>query len=364
MADGPELIELVGHVILHAQILAGDVPTAPVLRAQGDAPGGDQRGHLLADDGRGLVERFALQRDVVDVDVRVEHAVAPVERALDVHEPRTRARADDDQHEQHGGGQHADHAAADGLRPAGAGLLAQRFTLFRRGLGARLRGGALRLLPFFCGLRRGAGRGGLLFRRGLPASAGGCARGVVRGDEPVRLLISGDHDFARRFLLRLLCGSLRPPSAAGLILLRHPVTSFFHASKRGACPAFIYKVSAYIILHFPPGCKSYLPCGARPALSLPYIDGGGGAFLSQECAQGPKLFASRVLTFFPRLAIMYPLLLKAANCISGSAGIGRQARLRGVCCMTYGFKSHLPHQTGNWDGSSFPFFHVLRAFSF
>ena len=26
------------------------------------------------------------------------------------------------------------------------------------------------------------------------------------------------------------------------------------------------------------------------------------------------------------------------------AGIGRQARLRGVCCMTYGFKSHLPHQ--------------------
>ena len=32
------------------------------------------------------------------------------------------------------------------------------------------------------------------------------------------------------------------------------------------------------------------------------------------------------------------------NSKCGSAGIGRQARLRGVCCMTYGFKSHLPHQ--------------------
>ena len=26
------------------------------------------------------------------------------------------------------------------------------------------------------------------------------------------------------------------------------------------------------------------------------------------------------------------------------AGIGRQARLRGVCCKTYGFKSHHSHQ--------------------
>ena len=32
------------------------------------------------------------------------------------------------------------------------------------------------------------------------------------------------------------------------------------------------------------------------------------------------------------------------NIICGSAGIGRQARLRGVCLTTYGFKSHLPHQ--------------------
>ncbi len=29
---------------------------------------------------------------------------------------------------------------------------------------------------------------------------------------------------------------------------------------------------------------------------------------------------------------------------SASAGTGRQARLRGVCCMTYGFKSRLAHQ--------------------
>ena len=32
------------------------------------------------------------------------------------------------------------------------------------------------------------------------------------------------------------------------------------------------------------------------------------------------------------------------NKISGCAGIGRQARLRGVCQQTYGFKSHQPHQ--------------------
>ena len=36
--------------------------------------------------------------------------------------------------------------------------------------------------------------------------------------------------------------------------------------------------------------------------------------------------------------------LARSNLICGSAGIGRQARLRGVCRTTYGFKSHLPHQ--------------------
>ncbi len=30
--------------------------------------------------------------------------------------------------------------------------------------------------------------------------------------------------------------------------------------------------------------------------------------------------------------------------ICGSAGTGRQARLRGVCFTTYGFKSRLPHK--------------------
>ncbi len=32
--------------------------------------------------------------------------------------------------------------------------------------------------------------------------------------------------------------------------------------------------------------------------------------------------------------------------VRGSGGIGRRARLRGVCIPTYGFKSRLPHQTG------------------
>ena len=58
-----------------------------------------------------------------------------------------------------------------------------------------------------------------------------------------------------------------------------------------------------------------------------------------------EFFRFRVLTFPFLLTIIYPLHLMQPNCICGSAGIGRQARLRGVCCMTYGFKSHLPHQS-------------------
>ena len=40
---------------------------------------------------------------------------------------------------------------------------------------------------------------------------------------------------------------------------------------------------------------------------------------------------------------------------SGSAGIGRQVRLRGVCRKAYGFKSHLPHQKRPPKRWSFPF---------
>ena len=35
---------------------------------------------------------------------------------------------------------------------------------------------------------------------------------------------------------------------------------------------------------------------------------------------------------------------RAGDISGGCAGIGRQARLRGVCQQTYGFKSHQPHQ--------------------
>ncbi len=60
-----------------------------------------------------------------------------------------------------------------------------------------------------------------------------------------------------------------------------------------------------------------------------------------------ELFFSQVLTKGFNLRIINALLLESINCICGSAGIGRQARLRGVCCMTYGFKSHLPHHSKN-----------------
>ena len=119
-----------------------------------------------------------------------------------------------------------------------------------------------------------------------------------------------------------------------------PITSCL--KKAGKRPREVNSVSLYIILHFLSGCKGYLPESACRR-SLPYIDEGRGVFPSRNARAAQKTFLSRVLTFSADLAIMYPLLLKAANCICGSAGIGRQARLRGVCCMTYGFKSHLPH---------------------
>ena len=54
----------------------------------------------------------------------------------------------------------------------------------------------------------------------------------------------------------------------------------------------------------------------------------------------------------------------AAKFICGSAGIGRQARLRGVCCTTYGFKSHLPHQTGNPETTEVSGFFLLQSILF
>jgi len=47
------------------------------------------------------------------------------------------------------------------------------------------------------------------------------------------------------------------------------------------------------------------------------------------------------------------------------AGIGRQARLRGVCCMTYGFKSRHSHQVKNdmTDRQEMEMFLALKSYS-
>lgn len=63
MSDCPELVELVGDVILHVQAVAGDIPAASVLGSQGDAERGDERLHLLGDDRRRFVERLAPQAE-------------------------------------------------------------------------------------------------------------------------------------------------------------------------------------------------------------------------------------------------------------------------------------------------------------
>ena len=99
MPDRPELVELVGNVVLHIQAVAGDIPAAPVLGAQGDAERGNERLHLLGDDRRRLVERLALKRNIVDEDIRIEYAVSAVKRLLDIDEPTARTHADDQQHD-------------------------------------------------------------------------------------------------------------------------------------------------------------------------------------------------------------------------------------------------------------------------
>ena len=43
----------------------------------------------------------------------------------------------------------------------------------------------------------------------------------------------------------------------------------------------------------------------------------------------------------------------------GGAGIGRQARLRGVCLMACGFKSHPPHHMDNIYRFSIDIVHIL-----
>ena len=45
-----------------------------------------------------------------------------------------------------------------------------------------------------------------------------------------------------------------------------------------------------------------------------------------------------------KLLTKRPISSKITIVVCGRAGIGRQARLRGVCQPTYGFKSHRPHQ--------------------
>ena len=262
VADGPELIELVGDVILHVQAVAGDIPTAAILRAQGDFERGNQRLHLLGDERRRLVERLALKRDVVDVDVRVEHAVAAVERLLDIHQARARTDADDQQHHGDHAAERADGQAAELARAALSGLFAHRARrrfLFpggrfprrgglagRRGVLCRVgRAFAARLLHLQNGLRllraaRGvSGRlrlGFLLF-----VSAGGRAAGI--GNHPIRRILLGAHDDAHR-LLRNGRG-LGPASAAGRLAIICHGLHLLIQSKSGANPACVYDVILY-----------------------------------------------------------------------------------------------------------------------
>lgn len=249
MADGPKLVELIGHIVLHIEAVAGDIPAAAVLCAQSDLERRNQRLHLLGDERRRFIERFALKRDIVDVDVWIEHAVAAVERLLDVHQTTARANADDRQHDGDHGAERADGRSADLTRAALFCLFAHRVRVFflwggrfprgrtgflfgfrrggplcprRRALGARLALAAARLLHlqnrlgFLSAADDAFGR----FRFGflLPRSAGGRAAGI--GNHPIRRVLLVAHDDAHRLLRR---GRDRgSASAAGyLAIIRH-----------------------------------------------------------------------------------------------------------------------------------------------
>ena len=263
MADRPELIELIRHVVLHPQVVAGDVPAAAaaVRRAQRDAEARDLRLHLLGDDGRGLVQRSSLQRDVVDKDIRIEHAVAAVERLLDVQQTRAAHHAGCHQ------GKHQRRADHDGcglaqLRSApGGGLfarLARRGRFCLRGSAVSGRPGAFhragRRLPaglrFF---RRALRVPAPPFTRGLPAHVqdsarlpacrtarrilfflrpGGrraaalrCAGHAAGGNHPVRRILVRRHDAVRRLggylLIRDWRDRLRSSSSVRLFAFWH-----------------------------------------------------------------------------------------------------------------------------------------------
>ena len=135
------------------------VPRTAILRLERDTPGLQARFHLTGDHLLRLIQRHAVQRNPVDGDVRVEHAVAAVKRGLNVQQA---AHADGTGHNQrchYGQRQRGQHACADLSGAAGARLLAQ---LLLRGAPAHLRGGSLRRLAhagrllcrrlFCCGL--------------------------------------------------------------------------------------------------------------------------------------------------------------------------------------------------------------------
>ena len=111
---------------------------------------------------------------------------------------------------------------------------------------------------------------------------------------------------------------------------------------------FIFPRSARLILRFfPPAILRVLsraPFCVYRRFSTP-------VYFIRTRDSSAKLFRAGVLTRGAFLHIIYPLHpgspFRSANRIRGSAGIGRQARLRGVCCMTYRFKSHLPHHLRN-----------------
>ena len=333
MADRPELIELIRHVVLHPQVVAGDVPAAAaaVRRAQRNAEARDLRLHLLGDDGRGLVQRSALQRDVVDKDIRIEHAVAAVERLLDVQQTRAA------HHAGHHQGKHQRRAGQDGcglaqLGPAPCGglfaRLARRGRFGLRGLaasgrlgafhrsGGRLPAGlwllrrALRVsAPLFtCGFPvhfkdgarlpacRGARCGFLLLRPGCRSAAALRSAGhAAGGNHPVRRILVRRHDAVRRLggylLIRDWGDRLRSSSSVRLFAFWHSLHLLLGKSGRSVPILHIINQS---ISYFISASHARFFCrkrAHRPSFVSACMTGRAGHFFHLRAAK--KIFSYR-----------------------------------------------------------------------
>jgi len=272
VADRPELIELICHVVLHLHVRAGDIPrpAAAVRGAQGDLPGCNLILHLLCHDLGRLVERHAGKRNAVDEYILVEHAVALIERILDIDEPAAADRCACTQRDNQRRADHQRRRMADARTAARTLLLGQ---LARRLLRRSAFSGCV---PPLCSLHTRSGGNlcaALVLRpcaRRRRTVCAACLRAEHRGARRARLFCAADRSSA--------CSALR--RAADALLRYHPL-----------------RLAVLLGDNAPRRLRRRLPCGARgrglcPLFSRRGSRGSSSAVIRSLIRQGRHLLLS------------------------------------------------------------------------